>query len=71
MCGDEVAANYANMFIISLAGFMVSGLFLGRQYFDYLFTIAACIFALKRACLVRWNDQAAADELMAEEAAVA
>ena len=56
LCGDEVAANYANMFCFSLVGFLVSGAFLGRQYFDYLFTILACMIVLKRACLLRWSE---------------
>jgi probable O-glycosylation ligase (exosortase A-associated) len=55
--GDDLVANYANMFIVSLAGFMVSGFFLGRQYFDYLYTILALIIALKRTCVLHWNEQ--------------
>jgi putative inorganic carbon (hco3(-)) transporter len=69
LCGDAVAANYANMFCFSLVGFLISGFFLGRQYFDYLFTILACVIALKRACLMRWNEQTI-EEPMEEMTAV-
>ena len=58
LCGDEVVANYANMFCVSLAGFLVSGCFLGRQYFDYFFTLLACIMILKRVAPIRWSEKA-------------
>jgi probable O-glycosylation ligase (exosortase A-associated) len=48
--GQTVIANYANMFRFSLIGFLTSGLFLGRAYFDYFFTIVACIVILRRVC---------------------
>jgi putative inorganic carbon (hco3(-)) transporter len=65
--GDEVALNYALMFQLSLAGFLTSGLFLGRQYFDYFYTVIACITALKKICLERWSSTGESDELDAEE----
>ncbi len=43
---DQVLAHYGSMFQISLVGFLVSGIFLGRAYFDYYFTIVACIAVL-------------------------
>ena len=46
--GDLVISNYANMLQFSLIGFLTSGLFLGRAYFDYFFTIVACIAILNR-----------------------
>ena len=52
-------ANYASMFQFSLIGFLTAGLFLGRAYFDYFFTIAACIVILKRVAQAEW---AAAEE---------
>jgi probable O-glycosylation ligase (exosortase A-associated) len=52
--GDRVVVNYVHMFRFSLVGFLVSGLFLGRAYFDYFFTILACISVLKRMCLLEW-----------------
>ena len=66
MCGDEIAANYANMFMFSLVGFVISGFFLGRQYFDYMFTILACIIALKRACFLRWSTAPVEEEPVEE-----
>ena len=54
LCGDEVGAQYATMLGVSLVGFMMSGFFLGRQYFDYMFTVMACIVALKGVCPARW-----------------
>jgi probable O-glycosylation ligase (exosortase A-associated) len=66
--GDWVAQNYALMFMFSLTGFLVSGCFLGRQYFDYMFTILACGVALKRACLTRWDDMPGPEPVMEEAA---
>jgi putative inorganic carbon (HCO3(-)) transporter len=51
--GDEIMGNYANMFRLSLIGFLTSGAFLGRMYFDYYFTIVACAVVLKRICALR------------------
>jgi probable O-glycosylation ligase (exosortase A-associated) len=51
--GDEIMGNYANMFQLSLIGFLTSGAFLGRMYFDYYFTIVACVVVLKRICALR------------------
>jgi len=45
--GDRLIVQYANMFRFSLVGFLTSGMFLGRAYFDYFFTIVACIAVLK------------------------
>jgi putative inorganic carbon (HCO3(-)) transporter len=50
--GDPVAANYANLLRFSLVAFLVTGTFLGRAYFDYFFTIVACIVILKKLCVV-------------------
>lgn len=46
--GDDFATAYAHMFRFSLVGFLVSGTFLGRAYFDYFFAIVACLAALER-----------------------
>ncbi len=67
MRGDDLVANYANMFFISLVGFMISGFFLGRQYFDYMFTIVACVIVLKSAATARWAAQDREDEPPPEE----
>jgi putative inorganic carbon (hco3(-)) transporter len=45
---DQTLTNYANMFLFSLVGFLVSGFFLGRAYFDYFFSIVACLVILDR-----------------------
>jgi hypothetical protein len=68
--GDEVARNYAHMFQFSLVGFVVSGCFLGRAYFDYFFTLVACIAVLGRVCRQAWGE-AIDDEEPAEGAATA
>lgn len=48
--GDDRAADYASMLSFSIVGFLVSGAFLGRAYFDYFFALVACAAALKRLC---------------------
>jgi probable O-glycosylation ligase (exosortase A-associated) len=53
--GDEVANHYAHMFMFSLTGFLASGAFLGRAYFDYYFTIVALIVILKQVCFSTWR----------------
>jgi putative inorganic carbon (HCO3(-)) transporter len=53
--GDQTAVEYANMFQFSLLGFLTSGAFLGRAYFDYFFTIVACLIVLKRLCFEAWE----------------
>ncbi len=52
--GDTQVAQYAQMFQFSMAAFLVSGLFLGRAYYDYFFTIVACLVALEQAARDRW-----------------
>jgi len=61
--GDEWVAKYANMFRFSLTAFLLSGFFLGRAYFDYFFTLVACLVILKHAAQKKWAQEA----LMAEE----
>ena len=46
--GDIRTANYATMLQMSLIGFLASGAFLGRAYFDYYFTVVACTVAVSR-----------------------
>ena len=67
--GDDLVANYANMFSTTMIGFLISGIFLGRQYFDYMFTIVACVVALKRACHKRWEETPEPEPVMEQEAA--
>jgi putative inorganic carbon (hco3(-)) transporter len=59
--GDQLIGNYANMFRFSLVGFLTSGLFLGRAYFDYFFTIVACIAILRRLSRLQWAGIVSAD----------
>ena len=44
------------MFRLSLIGFLTSGLFLGRAYFDLYFAIVVCIIALKWLCRQDWDE---------------
>jgi probable O-glycosylation ligase (exosortase A-associated) len=53
---DEVLENYAKMLQISVVGFLVSGAFLGRAYFDYYFTIVACTVILRRVAVLRQHE---------------
>ena len=46
--------EYAKMFRLSLIGFLTSGLFLGRAYFDLYFSIVACIAILNCVCRAEW-----------------
>ncbi len=57
---DNDVGQYAHMFRVSLVGFLISGLFLGRAYFDYFFAIVACLIILDRVAKDRWAAAAAA-----------
>ncbi len=50
LLGNDLTASYANMLGLSMVGFMISGIFLGRAYFDYYFAIVACLAVLERVC---------------------
>jgi probable O-glycosylation ligase (exosortase A-associated) len=67
--GDPQVAHYAQMFQLSLIGFLISGTFLGRAYFDYFFTVVACIVILDRAARDRWAVKATAAEAEASASA--
>ena len=54
ICGDQTVTYYANMFRFSLVAFLISGLFLGRAYFDYYFSIVACLVILDRVAHREW-----------------
>jgi|SRR5579863_243282 len=54
--GDERALAYALMFRLSLVGFLTSGLFLGRAYFDFYFADVGCIIVLKCLCERDWAE---------------
>ena len=51
---DGLVGYYSQMFQMSLIGFLISGVFLGRAYFDYFFAIVACITILDRCARDRW-----------------
>jgi probable O-glycosylation ligase (exosortase A-associated) len=68
--GDQIAANYAHMFSFALVGFLSSGLFLGRAYFDYFYTVVACIAVLKRQCKQAWSEMEAEDDRVEVEETV-
>ena len=59
---DFVMRCYANMLRFSLVGFLASGIFLGRQYFDYYFAIVACVSILNRVSRDRADDDVEDDE---------
>jgi putative inorganic carbon (hco3(-)) transporter len=61
--GDRIIANYASMFQFSLVGFLTAGLFLGRAYFDYFFTIVGCIVVLKRVAMTEWAEEEPAADI--------
>jgi probable O-glycosylation ligase (exosortase A-associated) len=56
---DEQAAGYAMMLQMGFVGFMVSGAFLGRAYFDYYFTLVACTVVLSQV----WRLERTADSV--------
>jgi len=60
---DQTIFQYADMFRFSLIGFLVSGTFLGRAYFDYFFAIVACIVILNKVAKDNWNREAAEEPL--------
>src|SRR5262249_44056512 len=46
--GDDQLSRYANMLRFSIIGFLVSGAFLGRAYFDLYFSIVAATAILHK-----------------------
>jgi hypothetical protein len=63
---DLLVLNYAIAFRLSLIGFLVSGIFLGRAYFDYYFTFVGCIAILERLAREKWRAEDTEDELEAD-----
>lgn len=55
--GDQLIAGYAKMFQLSLVGFLVTGAFLGRAYFDFFFSIVACIGILTHLARQKWAEE--------------
>jgi probable O-glycosylation ligase (exosortase A-associated) len=54
--GDLQSGYYANIIRFSLIGFLVSGAFLGRAYFDFYFSLVACVAILRQQCEARWAE---------------
>ena len=52
--GDRIVHLYSRMFFPGLVGFLVSGAFLGRAYFDYVFFLVACLVCLQRIAADEW-----------------
>lgn len=67
--GDQLVIHYANMIRFSMVGFLASGLFLGRAYFDYYFALIACLAILKSVCSVEWPGLRPVDLIPEEQAA--
>jgi hypothetical protein len=67
MLGDELTGNYARMLQFSMIGFMTSGFFLSRAYFDYYFTLVACVVVLKYLWRKRLMESPDFDEAAGEE----
>jgi putative inorganic carbon (hco3(-)) transporter len=59
---DRFMLNYVNMFRFSLLAFLVNGVFLGRAYFDYFFTIVACLAVLPQVVHQEWEREDEEDE---------
>ena len=59
--GDLIVVHYANMFRFSLVGFLTSGMFLGRAYFDYFFSIVACLVILEKTAREEWAQSIQSD----------
>jgi probable O-glycosylation ligase (exosortase A-associated) len=55
-------SNYSTMLQMALVGFLSSGAFLGRAYFDYFFTLVACTAILSRLCLLEWQEAVSVPE---------
>lgn len=65
--GNSATALCATMLQVSLVGFMASGVFLGRQYFDFFFTIVACLAILRYLSREQRTRQMLAPQLLAPE----
>ena len=59
---DRRSLYYAYMLQFSLIGFLVSGAFLGRAYFDLYFSLVAAVAILRQLCREEWADPQELDE---------
>jgi probable O-glycosylation ligase (exosortase A-associated) len=53
--GDTIVCEYSKMFRFSFVSFLASGAFLGRAYFDYFYSIIACVVVLKLVARDRYE----------------
>lgn len=53
---DPEVIAYADMLRFAMIGFLVSGLFLGRAYFDYYFALVASLAVLRDLAWREWRD---------------
>jgi probable O-glycosylation ligase (exosortase A-associated) len=67
--GIALPAGYGPMLQYSFVGFLVTGAFLGRAYFDYFFIILACSMVLGRLCKLDAAGLLAAEPAMEEQTA--
>jgi putative inorganic carbon (HCO3(-)) transporter len=67
--GDDLSISYAKMMRFSMAGFLASGAFLGRAYFDFLFSIVACVAVFRHLFWANLTARAS-DSANEEEASV-
>jgi probable O-glycosylation ligase (exosortase A-associated) len=68
--GDEEIASYAHVLRLSLIGFLATGAFLGRTYFDFYFMIVACTAILGQVSREDWTTNADMEEELAEREAL-
>ncbi len=68
---DPELANYANMILFGMVGFLTSGFFLGRAYFDFYFTLVASLIVLRDVAVREPLPDAYDDEEAGEGAAIA
>lgn len=58
---DQTILTYAVALRFSILGFLANGVTLGRQYFDYFFSIVACVIILERVARQRWASMIESD----------
>jgi probable O-glycosylation ligase (exosortase A-associated) len=64
---DMEVVYFAEMIRFAMVGFMISGLFLGRAYFDYFFSLVSALVVLKDVAYKYWNAPVEEDEQDEEE----
>jgi probable O-glycosylation ligase (exosortase A-associated) len=67
--GNEWMAGAARMLQLCMLAFLVTGAFLGRQYFDYFFTLVACTVILRRISMSEPLDSVPSEAVVEEQVA--